>query len=425
VTNILKALQLFLESDFELASKYMELASRPNEFFRALKDQDSIFEKLQMTLLIEKKASPIGSVKSSPVGSDSEGEPAKPAVTGVSGLFDALWTILDLGFPKLIFTILDAPELRERIVKHKVGHRFLEAATYLSLREYGTLIELLEGSGVWFDEDDHENFSYDFERIRLLGEGYFQSRQYGKATEALSQAAQPDIIERYPHILMRLGHCHLLNKQWDVANEYFLQSLRKETTAEAWVGIAFASYRSERFDLAYEALREALWLDRGRCDVWAFLTLLHIRNRNDTLLDICFRETLSLAGQEGDELLLEIAVELLKSTNAEVAVHAENAAKTALKIRETGQGHEVLADCYAMQGLYEKASLTAGQAVRLLYDKPRHRDRIVSKATYWAELVNDPPLAEAVHISEKLASLKYEQEEAEKSHLAKSLCSST
>eukprot|EP00397_Hematodinium_sp_SG-2012_P010393 GEMP01010507.1.p1 GENE.GEMP01010507.1~~GEMP01010507.1.p1 ORF type:complete len:968 (+),score=244.00 GEMP01010507.1:34-2937(+) len=380
LTNILNSLLHFLQGKFDVATKYMQLACKPEKWFKSLANQDAVFDKLRLF---------------AEMGGRVE-------VKGVARAYEQLWYILDLGFPKLIFTILDAPELNEDLSTLTTVAKFIEAATYLALRDYGALIECLEVSGPW---DEFES-----ERMRMLGEAYFQSRGFEKAERALLQAAQPEMIEKYPALLIRLGHCHLLKKQWSLGSDYFLRSLRKETTAEAWAGLAFASYRNDRLDLAYEALCEALWLDRDRCDVWAFLTLIHLRNRCDELSISCFRQTLTYAEESGDELLLEIAIEMLKSPRIGMAELAEVAARTALRLRETGQGHEVLADSFALQDLHEKAILECGVAIRLLYDKPKQRGRIAEKAIRWSELLNDPPLAESIHIAEKLASIKLDSD---------------
>lgn len=162
-----------------------------------------------------------------------------------------------------------------------------------------------------------------------------------------------------------------------------------------------------------KVLCEAYWLDNDRCDVWAFLTLIHLRKENWELSDACFRKTMEFAEESGDELLLEIAIEYMAAQRVGNSELAEVAARMALKLRETGQGHEVLADALAQQELYEKGVLECSVAIRLLYDNPKQRERIVNKAIEWAEILNDPPLAESIHISEKLANLSLQDSQGE------------
>lgn len=114
---------------------------------------------------------------------------------GVNRIYDQLWQIRGLGFPKLIFTILDAPELNMDVMKHSTMAKFIEASSYLALRDFGPLIESLEDSGHWISTEDCGCFTFEFERMWILGESYFQTRQFEKATQTLLQAAQPEIIE--------------------------------------------------------------------------------------------------------------------------------------------------------------------------------------------------------------------------------------
>ena len=112
-----------------------------------------------------------------------------------------------------------------------------------------------------------------------------------------------------------------------------------------------------------------------------------------------------------DELLLEIGLEFLKHVehgHTFAAIRAEAAARKSMEIRETGQSHEVLWDALAAQELLEKAVLELGIAIRLFYDQPRHREILVQKAIRLTDLMEDPPLAESIHIAQKMANTKYE-----------------
>lgn len=250
----------------------------------------------------------------------------------------------------------------------------------------------------------------------------------------------------FPSVLLRLGHTYLLSNQLAEASEAFLLSVREgQSFAETWVGLAFAAYRADDVAGAYEALREANWLDDSRPDVWGFLTLVHLRLNNMTSADNCFRQcmrhvpsavggagaryntdplqdTMTLEGADApmggedssvnmsDELLLEIGLEFLKHPKERAsAVRAEAAARKAMELRETGQAHEVLADALAAQELLERAVLELGIAIRLFFDQPRHREALVAKAISITDAMEDPPLAESIHIAQKLAQAKFEK----------------
>ncbi len=51
---------------------------------------------------------------------------------------------------------------------------------------------------------------------------------------------------------------------------------------------------------------------------------------------------------------------------------------------------------------------TTGEFVKWFYDQPRHREALVAKAVKMCELLEDPPLAESVHIANKIAQSAYE-----------------
>jgi len=397
--NVISAILAYLSGDSESAGKYLKLAAKPKEWFRALGDQAAIFEKLRLVSEIE--------------AAGAKSDDTTQEVAAMENLLEILEYIEDLGFPILVFTVLDTPELNSGFKNYPKRVRFLEAQTYLRQRNFVALIEMLEEEGEWDTEE------LEHERQRFLGEAYFQTQDFDAAYSSLIQCHVPEIIQKYPVVLIRLGHILLLQKLWDRACEMFLQSLRMQITAEAWAGLAFAAYRSDKLDLAYEALCEAYWLDNDRCDVWAFLTLIHLRKENWELADASFRSTIEFAEESGDELLLEIAIEFMAAPRRGNAELAEVAARMALKLRETGQGHEVLADALALQELYEKAVLECSIAIRLLYDHPKQRERIVAKAIEWSGILNDPPLAESIHISEKLANLSLLQESEKKNEEAK------
>jgi len=134
---------------------------------------------------------------------------------------------------------------------------------------------------------------------------------------------------------------------------------------------------------------------------------LHLRFENWSLADHCFRQCL-LNNPDSDELLLEIGIEYLKRDRPPTV--AEAAARRALKIRDTGQAHDVLADALAKQEFYEKAILELQVAIRLLYDQPDIRGGIFEKALQLCQDLNDPPLAESIHIAQKLADQRLQEQ---------------
>ena len=97
-------------------------------------------------------------------------------------------------------------------------------------------------------------------RHRLLGEAKFQLSKFEEANAlllAVEQRAPPNLFA--PSLYLRLGTTFLVMGAWDKATDFFLKSVREQGAfAEAWVGLAFAAYRMEDVDRAYEALQEGI-----------------------------------------------------------------------------------------------------------------------------------------------------------------------
>lgn len=357
-----------------------------------------------------------------------------------------LQTLLEFGLAELVLTVLDSPELARVLNCPKEVVAILEA-------EALTLQGNFEALEVVLEKAAFQNLRHEVHRCRLLGEAKFRLGRFDEAhfylssllhadgafgnigPKALDPPKDPSSFGGggdgssggskgpvsplgspwllYPSILLRLGHCYLLSAQWSNATDVFLRSLREcGPRSEAWVGVAFAAYRLDDIRSAFEALREALWLDDERPDVWGFLTLVHLRQDNLMQADDCFRQVLKFTTENmSDELLLEIALEYLKHADyyANGAYRSEAAARTALKLRETGQAHEVLGDALVAQNELEKAVLEFGVSIRLFYDQPKQRELLVAKAIRLTDEMEDPPLAESIHIAQKMASARYEE----------------
>jgi tetratricopeptide (TPR) repeat protein len=382
--NFFLALSHFLNGETELASNLMQLVSKPGEWFRGLPDDACAFEKLKLFT----------------ANKEGSGEQSN-MMLNTAPYVDCLQKLLTYGLPKLIFTFLDQVQALPRDVLDSESFVLVEAKSLILERNYEGAAEVLEKlQGTYGGQISQESW-------RLLGECYFQMQDFDKALASLNQALSFEEAFTDPSVYIRLGHVLLLKKRWKQARDAFLKSVRCRPTAEAWGGIAFAEYRSEDNDLCYEALCEANLLDNERSDIWAQLTLLHLRFENWSLADHCFRQCL-LNNADSDELLLEIGIEYLKRDRPPTV--AEAAARRALKIRDTGQAHDVLADALAKQEFYEKAILELQVAIRLLYDQPDIRRGIFEKALQLCQDLNDPPLAESIHIAQKLADQRLQEQ---------------
>ena len=95
-------------------------------------------------------------------------------------------------------------------------------------------------------------------RCRLLGEAKFHLSKFEEANELLltvERRGPPTLFA--PTLYLRLGTTFLVLSKWKEASGFFLKSVREQGGfAEAWVGLAFAAYRSDDIERAYEALQE-------------------------------------------------------------------------------------------------------------------------------------------------------------------------
>ncbi|CAD7972610.1 unnamed protein product [Amoebophrya sp. A120] len=416
MVNFLRGICAYLsKNDVEAGQNWFVLATKPKEWFRGLHSEEKMMEKLQLFLSAGDAMSTVtgtgtqlssqatGIFGADSISSSSSG--TKPSLEASNPLVVALEKLLDFGCARLVFTILDTAELRNVVSFGHDGLReVIEAECYMLQHDLPAAKKVLQAVTTEVVEP-----GVDCARCRILGEALFRLGEFEEALQFLATAIESEAFrpEVFVSVFIRLGHCYLLQGEYEHARTVFLQSVRIGATSEAWVGLAFSSYRQDQIPAAYEALREALWLDDERPDTWAFLTLVHLRLGNLLQADDCFRHTLYYTSSTmSDELLLELGVEFLKSEEHESGPYrAECAARTALAIRETGQAHEVLADSLSVQEQYEKAVLEYGIAIRLFYDQPEHRQNLVDKALHLTdEILHDAPLAESVHIAEKMAA---------------------
>lgn len=381
--NFFLGLARFLNGETELARNLMQLVPQTKEWFRGLPDEATAFEKLKLFT------------------TNKDASEEQNTSMNTYPYVECLQKLLTYGLPKLIFTFLDQVEALPREVLESESFVLVEAKSLILERNYEGAAQVLEKLQTAYAGQISQ------ESMRLLGECYFQTQDFDKALSSLNQALSFEETFEDPAVYIRLGHVLMLKKRWKQARDAFLKSVRCRATAEAWGGIAFAEYRSEDNDLCYEALCEANLLDNERSDIWAQLTLLHLRFEDWSLADHCFRQCL-LNNPDSDELLLEIGIEYLKRDRPPTV--AEAAARRALKIRDTGQAHDVLADALAKQEFYEKAILELQVAIRLLYDQPDSRRGIFEKALQLCQDLNDPPLAESIHIAQKLADQRFQEQ---------------
>lgn len=377
IARFLLGLALFLADEDEDDWKpLLKAVAKPREWFHGLPDDKAMADKLKM-FAHDKSIDPAPYTK-------------------------CLDLLLDFGMPSLVFTFLDQCQILPAEVLASEQIALVDAKAAMLDKNWAEAAARLEpllankaGAGasrdVWW----------------LAGECHFQLQDFEKALQELQYALSFEKKFDDPAVYIRWGHVLLLKKRWPKARDAFLRSIQSKPTAEAWSGVGYAAYQSQEMRECYEALREANLLDNERSDVWAQLCLVHLRFESWTLADTCFRQCVKF-NPESDELLLDIANECVRrEVLPEVA---ETAARIALQLRDSGQGHASLAEAFAKRGESEKGVLEAQIAIRLLPDRPDERKAIFERALKWAEDLGDVSLAESLHAVQRLA----DQQEVER-----------
>jgi len=320
---------------------------------------------------------------------------ANPGSPDVAAYAACVEKLLEFGLPQLVFTFLDQTSTLSQDILDREPMARLDARASAMEKDYQAALARLERliAGGQPSKDSY----------RLAGDCHYHLKDYDRALQmmnkALSSAEPPDDAAFHA----RLGHVLIQKKRWKSAREAFLRSISSEATSEAWYGVAYAEYRSEEFKTCYEALCEAELLDNERPDVWAQLTLVHLRLENWENADRCFAQCLA-CDPDCDELLLEVSAEYVKR-EAKPAL-AEAAARCALKIRDSGPGHAALADSLALSGQTTQAVAESQCAIRLLVESPEQRKAIFERASAWCKEL-DPSFADELDATRRQADDQY------------------
>ena len=361
-------LALFLRCRWEESRAYLESSGKPREWFQGLPDEPAVVDKLKAFR------------RSDPVN--------------LHIFADYLEQLLSFGLSSLVFTFLDQTEILPEEALNTEPVALVDAKASSLDRNYHAAVTRLQpllAAGA-----SHQAWM-------LAGECYLQMQDFDKALQALQMAVSDNKLED-PALYIRLGSVLLVKKRWKQARDTFLRSIQFKPTAEAWSGVAYAELRSDALGSSYEALCEANLLDHERCDVWALLCLVHLRTENWDAADQACRQCLSLTPQ-CDDLLVEMATEFHRKERQFSL--AEACTRTALSVKDTGQGHGVLADILAQMGKAEASVLEAQTALKMLVEQPDLRKAIFGKALKICQDLDDKPLTEALHACQKLAEEQY------------------
>lgn len=201
----------------------------------------------------------------------------------------------------------------------------------------------------------------------------------------------------------RAGRALVAKEQFREAVPQLLASIRVRPTACAWFLVGLCCYRVGDNDKAFEALTEASVLDTDHPDIWALLSLWHVRRRNNLLAKVAFEQLMRRPAPDLD-LLLEVGWVMLD-------VHvpfAFAAARRYLALRDEGWGHWLLGEAWAREpGKLGTGVLEMSIAIGMLWDDKQTRQKILDAALAYVDQLNDAPLRESVLFAQKRAEQKF------------------
>jgi len=286
--------------------------------------------------------------------SGDDGVESKPLFESVSKTrqvepyVTCLEKLLDFGLPSLAFTFLDQCCVLPKEALEKEPLALIDAKASALDQDFAAALARCEqltpgGAGIKAVKGSQETW-------RLKGECLYQLGDMDGAKEAYDQAMLFESKFEEPAVYIRLGAVLVAKKRWKQAREAFLKSVKFLPTAEAWYGTAYVEYRSDELQPCHEALCEASLLDNERADIWALMTLVHLRLENWLQADQGFKQCLSLKG-DCEELLVEVSAEYCKCVAGDhQAAYAEQAARRAMAQKDTPQARAALVDALEKQG---------------------------------------------------------------------------
>lgn len=368
-------LALFLADGGAEAACMLASAGKPRAWFVGVPDDEAVAAKL----------------------AKAQAQGAKhPEPLDVAPYVRCLEKLLDFGLAQLVFTFVDQSGTLPPASLDSEPIALLDAKASALERDYAAALARLEPLLARREGDAEASR----EACRLAGDCHYFLQDYDRALQVVNKALAFENQFEDPAFYIRYGHVLLQKKRWKQARDAFLRSIAFMPTAEAWFGVAYAEYRSDELSTCLEALSEANLLDHERPDVWAQLSLVHLRLENYENADKCF--TRCLAGDpDCDDLLLEVSAEFVRREKTPAL--AEAAARRALSIRDSGHGHAALADALAAQDQVAQAVAEATAAVERLVDLPEPRKQLFERAARWCEALPGSPLVEELQAAQRLA----------------------
>lgn len=402
--NMAMGLLLYLQGKDADAKLYVSLANKPAEWFKGLRDEKAIFDKLRLFDRDEVS------------DSDEDSKPKSILDPNDDELRALLFAklLIKHGSSKLALRVLTVPQgtqpfpgLRPVTMQTCPLVEHLRIRALMSLRRWDEARDaskelLYAGLAAHGDGRASPQLWADYaECLYWLEADPVQACT--KALETRETLLPPNFVDAASAVPgFRAGRALMQREQFQQAMPLLLGSIRIRPTAIAWFLVGLCAHRLQEDQKAFEALTEASVLDTEHPDVWVLLSLWHVRRGNKMLAKVTFEHMLRRPPPDLD-LLLEVGWTML-----DVYVpFAFAAARRYLKLRDEGPGHWLLGEAWAREpGKIGTGVLEMSIAIGMLWDDKYQRHQVLDTALALVEQLNDAPLRESVLFAQKRAELK-------------------
>ena len=153
----------------------------------------------------------------------------------------------------------------------------------------------------------------------LLGHLHFLTGDQNEAKIAYERTLSYCSDAKDKHsLLLRLASIYLNEKEYSKAKQTYLEACSKTATCMTWLGAGIASYRLGELKEAEHALNEANILDNHNTVVWAYLTLVCLKQKRHLEAEQCYQYAVKTGPSEST--LMEEIKNTMKETGFDISL---------------------------------------------------------------------------------------------------------
>ncbi|KAL9654072.1 hypothetical protein ABK040_011616 [Willaertia magna] len=131
----------------------------------------------------------------------------------------------------------------------------------------------------------------------MMGEIHQKFGRFAEAEQALETALSvtDQHVDSEPNItlLLKLGSVYLKLHKYEKAKDTYLNAAKEWSSSICWLGVGISYYRLNDYRYAEQSLNEANIQNNKNPEVWAYLTLVSIKNNKQREAEKCIREAMS------------------------------------------------------------------------------------------------------------------------------------